>query len=799
MTDATGTTERDYDELGRCIEKTVPTIGKSTYQYDITEGVATGAVAEKTIDPKGNVTIKEYDKAGRLAKVSANSKDTTYEYYDNGAAKSITRSSGVKTSFTYTKTDRLETLKTTKNDALVEEFSYKYDFNGNMTEKIDRKGTTSYNYDALNRLEKVTETGNKITSYTYDKAGNRLTQTANGKTTTYTYDNRNRLTATTDGTDTYKFEYDNNGNQLKQKKVAGSNETVLLENIYDEFNQAIETRADGKVIKNTYNGDGLRVVKDVNGTKTNYLYEGMQVVLETDSSNNETARNVHGNQLISRTAAGKTYDYAYNGMAEITGLIDENGNFANRYYYDAFGNQTERTGSVVNPYSYKSYQYDDETELYYLNSRYYDPETARFLTEDTVRGDVKDPLSLNLYTYCKNEPLMNYDPDGHASINNSEGEWVYDSNTGQTVYVPIGVANQMEINEEYSRQIQKHGKILKPIKNSFGQDQLKTGSMGKEVKILQGQLQSLGLYKGPIDGKFGPGTKAALIAYQIANGLKADGIYGPRSKKALENEYDKKLTVYDQQMKDRLRREKEQKELEAYINEQIKLAEANKDAVVRELTFYENNRKYLSFGVSMIPGVSLVNSIYKYKTGGDFFGSGVEPGEDVRDEILIDAACTVFFFAGGLKSLKGAKYADDVVEVGAKNIDSLKNPIISIYRKFGNLGNKPVSLKQLKIALGKKGMSIKNYELKHIKEILDPFGGKAFAEMTQIGDDVLRGKSGKPLIKITDKGLSSMKEAVKSVYHEINHIESFLRNGVVSAEEVAEDFGIKMLEKFMSK
>ena len=172
-----------------------------------------------------------------MAKVSANSKDTTYEYYDNGAAKSITVSSGVKTSFTYTKTDRLETLKPRKMMPLVEEFSYKYDFNGNMTEKIDRKGTTSYNYDKLNRLEKVTETGNKITSYTYDKAGNRLTQTANGKTTTYTYDNRNRLTATTDGTDTYKFEYDNNGNQLKQKKVTGSNETVLLENIYDEFNQ----------------------------------------------------------------------------------------------------------------------------------------------------------------------------------------------------------------------------------------------------------------------------------------------------------------------------------------------------------------------------------------------------------------------------------------------------------------------------------------------------------------------------------------------------------------------------------
>ncbi len=51
--------------------------------------------------------------------------------------------------------------------------------------------------------------------------------------------------------------------------------------------------------------------------------------------------------------------------------------------------------------------------MYYLNSRYYDPAIARFLSEDTVTGDRNDPLSLNLYTYCHNEPLMYSNPTGH--------------------------------------------------------------------------------------------------------------------------------------------------------------------------------------------------------------------------------------------------------------------------------------------------------------------------------------------------------------------------------------------------
>lgn len=76
------------------------------------------------------------------------------------------------------------------------------------------------------------------------------------------------------------------------------------------------------------------------------------------------------------------------------------------YDYDPFGNVITKTGSLSNSYLYAGYQFDDETGLYYLNARYYDPVVARFESADTYTGQSNDPLSLNLYTYCENEPVL---------------------------------------------------------------------------------------------------------------------------------------------------------------------------------------------------------------------------------------------------------------------------------------------------------------------------------------------------------------------------------------------------------
>jgi len=79
--------------------------------------------------------------------------------------------------------------------------------------------------------------------------------------------------------------------------------------------------------------------------------------------------------------------------------------------------------------------YDEETGLYYLKSRYYDPETARFLNEDTYKGNVGDPLSLNLYAYCHYNPLRYFDPLGHAVVYVS-GIGYYDDTTWKALTGP---------------------------------------------------------------------------------------------------------------------------------------------------------------------------------------------------------------------------------------------------------------------------------------------------------------------------------------------------------------------------
>lgn len=112
--------------------------------------------------------------------------------------------------------------------------------------------------------------------------------------------------------------------------------------------------------------------------------------------------------------AGDTgYYYLYNAHGDVVMLLELESGAEIRYRYDAFGTLREVSGAADNSITYAGYQYDAESGLYYLNARYYDSRTARFLTEDTYAGQESDPLSLHRYTYCANNPLRYTDPSGH--------------------------------------------------------------------------------------------------------------------------------------------------------------------------------------------------------------------------------------------------------------------------------------------------------------------------------------------------------------------------------------------------
>ena len=153
---------------------------------------------------------------------------------------------------------------------------------------------------------------------------------------------------------------------------------------------------------------------DSDGEKfTRYFYEGNHVVLEAEESGRITAHNTYSINLIGRTVGEKGYYYFYNAHGDVVKLIGIQSEEEILYRYDAFGTLVEVTGDADNSITYAGYQYDKESGLYYLNARYYDSTTARFLTEDTFAGKANDPLSLHRYTYCANNPLRYTDPDGH--------------------------------------------------------------------------------------------------------------------------------------------------------------------------------------------------------------------------------------------------------------------------------------------------------------------------------------------------------------------------------------------------
>jgi len=458
------TTQRTYDELNRVETKTETSVdennntvvmGPVTYNYDITTGVNTGEVKEQSVYPGSNNVDKVYDVAGRLKTVTSDGETTQYEYYNDGRRECVTYNNNFRQEYTYYDEGMLDTLTNeVKNSQGVFEESeyYKYYYDGahNMTQKQERVGgttkITSYVYDSMNRLETIYEpdanTAQRTVEYTYDSRGNRdteietITATNDVTYTEYDYTDNNRLQYVTKREDDQngtiirrkEYVYDNNGNQTTVYDVTNGQSTITT-NTYTLLNQLESTETTGidKLMENTYNAEGKRVAKTVEGVTARYFYEYDNVAFEYTNSGAVTAFNVIGINLISReTGSDKVY-YFNNGHADVTALLDattknirsqykydEFGNITSETYYDSNGVETTDENEIIkSQILYAGYQYDEESKYYNLHARYYDPQTARFLQQDTYRGTIADPLSLNLYTYCHNEPMMYYDPTGH--------------------------------------------------------------------------------------------------------------------------------------------------------------------------------------------------------------------------------------------------------------------------------------------------------------------------------------------------------------------------------------------------
>ena len=150
-----------------------------------------------------------------------------------------------------------------------------------------------------------------------------------------------------------------------------------------------------------------------NGDKLTQMNVGNQVLYFTYDA---------AGQPVTVDYNGTVYYYVTNIQGDVVGLLDEDGVQVVSYVYDAWGNSLGITGDLAvtlgqkNPLRYRSYVYDSETSLYYLQSRYYDPEIGRFINADALTSTGQGLLGNNMFTYCMNKPVSLKDPSGEYAI-----------------------------------------------------------------------------------------------------------------------------------------------------------------------------------------------------------------------------------------------------------------------------------------------------------------------------------------------------------------------------------------------
>ena len=140
------------------------------------------------------------------------------------------------------------------------------------------------------------------------------------------------------------------------------------------------------------------------------MWDGSNIALDIVGSS--VVKYVRGINLIYMDAAGAVSYYSYNAHGDVVGLTDASGAVIKSYRYDAFGVEQGAVAGDANLFRYCGEYWDAETGTYYLRARYYNPVTGRFMSEDSNMGDYNDPLSLNLYTYCYNNPVRYFDSTG---------------------------------------------------------------------------------------------------------------------------------------------------------------------------------------------------------------------------------------------------------------------------------------------------------------------------------------------------------------------------------------------------
>ena len=427
------TTNYSYDAEGNllCAETRQgnTTVQSIRYRYDEYD-----QLVGKTTDLSASVTLVEayaYNAQHRIDEVASNGFLQHAEYNNSGLLSNTTIQFGntdrVTQQYTYGSMTELSEYGVSYG-AKANIYKYEYDSRGNITQ-ITIHSTTSYDekiikytYDTANQLiREDNELTNRAWIMTYDDAGNMTRREeylyVNGElgrllsTQTFTYGKNgwgdvltgiNGTTVasdaigniTNDGTWTFTWK---NGRQL-----------AAMENDSERWDFS-------------YDASGMRTQRSNGNTTYKYTYEGTTLTQMTVGSNTLIfAYGVNGHPMGVKYN-GTSYYYVTNAFGDVLAILDDEGAEVVAYSYDAWGNILSTSGSMAstlgayNPLRYRSYVFDQETGLYYLQSRYYNPAICRFISADSISylGADGTPVSYNLFAYCNNNPVMYSDPTGN--------------------------------------------------------------------------------------------------------------------------------------------------------------------------------------------------------------------------------------------------------------------------------------------------------------------------------------------------------------------------------------------------
>ena len=448
-----------YDGDGNIV-RSIDISGKKEYNYNYEEGRIVRAT-ESDITLNGEIvtskvivnTVKYYyDTEGKMTKkvITPASGSAQTIYYETNDDNTVVKfSAGGRTVTSHSKTDSFGRKVFDElqlgTDFVSRQFVYHA---GKVTAEHKEKakvkssattqlvsqiilsnGTTlSYGYDAEERITSVVETYTvdetpvtNTTLYTYDALGQLLTETVNGEVVnSMEYDNYGNITKKNDkayiyGNTTWKdlltgfdgkaIEYDAQGNP---DKYLGHTLTWEKGRQLKKFDN----------IEYTYNANGIRTSKKVNGVLHTYTLDGTKILRETWEGNTLIPLYDNEDNVCGILYNNIPYYFIKNLQGDVIAIVDKDAQTVARYSYDAWGVPEVKLDSsdcqiaTVNPFRYRGYYYDEEIGLYYLQSRYYDPIVSRFINVD--EACCIDSFG-SLFAYCYNTPVTRVDEEGYAS------------------------------------------------------------------------------------------------------------------------------------------------------------------------------------------------------------------------------------------------------------------------------------------------------------------------------------------------------------------------------------------------